>query len=102
MKVYTYSEARQRLASLLDQARREGQVRIRRRDGQTFVLRPVTTPRSPLDVPGVPARLSPGELEAILEESRRSADPIWRRRLPKARLQPTKARRSKNRRPNER
>jgi prevent-host-death family protein len=48
MKVYTYSEARQRLASLLDQARREGQVRIRRRDGQMFVLQPVTAPRSPL------------------------------------------------------
>lgn len=34
MKVRTYSEARQRLASLLDQSRREGKVQIRRRDGQ--------------------------------------------------------------------
>jgi antitoxin Phd len=102
MKVYTYSEARQRLASLLDQARREGQVQIRRRDGQMFVLQPVTTPCSPLDVAGVPAKLSPGELEAILEEGRRSADPIWRRTLPTARSQPMKARRLKNRRPNER
>jgi len=33
MKVYTYSEAGQRLASLLDEARRAGEVRIRRRDG---------------------------------------------------------------------
>jgi antitoxin Phd len=102
MKVYTYSEARQRLASLLDQARREGQVQIRRRDGQIFVLQPVTTTRSPLDVPGVPARLPSGELEAILEESRRSADPIRRRKLPNIHLQPTKARRPKNRRPTKR
>ena len=34
MKVYTYSEARQRLASVLDAAQRDGAVRIRRRDGQ--------------------------------------------------------------------
>ncbi len=40
MKVYTYSEARQRLASLLDEALREGEVRIKRRDGDEFVLTP--------------------------------------------------------------
>jgi hypothetical protein len=34
MNVYTYSEARQNLASLLDQAAREGEVRIQRKDGQ--------------------------------------------------------------------
>ena len=33
MKIYTYSEARQNLASVLDEARRKGGVRIRRRDG---------------------------------------------------------------------
>jgi len=33
MKIYTYSQARQQLASLLDQVVREGSVRIRRRDG---------------------------------------------------------------------
>ena len=31
MKEYTYSEARQRLAALLERARREGAVRIRRK-----------------------------------------------------------------------
>jgi prevent-host-death family protein len=41
MKTYTYTEARQKLAALLDQARREGRVQIRRRDGQLFVLQPV-------------------------------------------------------------
>jgi hypothetical protein len=92
MKVYTYSEARQRLASLLDQAGREGQVRIRRRDGRMFVLQPVTASRSPLDVAGVPARLPPGELQAILEESRRSADPHWRRERARRSGPPTRAR----------
>lgn len=41
MKVYTYSQARQKLAKLLDDASGEGQVQIKRRDGQTFVIKPV-------------------------------------------------------------
>ena len=52
MKVYTYSEARQRFASVLDAAQRDGAVRIRRRDGRTFVLQPEASTRSPLDVEG--------------------------------------------------
>jgi PHD/YefM family antitoxin component YafN of YafNO toxin-antitoxin module len=36
MKTYTYSQARQRLAALLDRARREGRVLIRRKDGEVF------------------------------------------------------------------
>jgi PHD/YefM family antitoxin component YafN of YafNO toxin-antitoxin module len=40
MRVYTYSEARRKLASLLEQAVKEGEVKIKRRDGQTFVIRP--------------------------------------------------------------
>jgi len=51
MKEYTFSEARQRLSSLLDRARKEGSVRIRRRDGQKFILQPDLQSRSPLDVP---------------------------------------------------
>ena len=73
MKTYTYSEARQRLAQLLDQARREGQVRIRRQDGSTFVLQPVTTADSPLDVPGVRSRLRRGELVELLHAERARA-----------------------------
>lgn len=37
MRVFTYSEARQRLAELLDLARSED-VQIRRRDGSVFVV----------------------------------------------------------------
>ena len=53
MKEYTYSEARQRLKAVLERARREGAVRIRRRDGSVFVLRPDVPRESPLDVPGL-------------------------------------------------
>ncbi|HMD97211.1 MAG TPA: type II toxin-antitoxin system prevent-host-death family antitoxin [Terriglobia bacterium] len=74
MTVYSYSEARQQLAELLDRARREGQVEIRRRDGQSFVVRPTESGGSPLDVPGVETSLSRGEVVALVRESRRSTE----------------------------
>ena len=48
MNVYAYSEARLNLASVLDEAERDGEVRITRRDGRTFSLRPALT-GSPFD-----------------------------------------------------
>jgi len=86
VKIYTYSEARQSLATLLDLARREGRVCIRRRDGQLFDLQPATEPESPLDVPAVKVRLRSGELERLVREGRRSADRLWRA----TRSQPTR------------
>ncbi len=70
MKVYTYSEARQRLATLLDEASTEGEVRIRRRDGSEFVLRPAERKRSPLDVPFVETGITRAEILDLLRESR--------------------------------
>lgn len=78
MRVYTYSEARQRLATLLEQSRREGQVQIRRRDGQLFVVQPAVGARSPLDVPAIAAKLKAGELTALLRESRETGYRFWR------------------------
>lgn len=77
MKTYTYSEARQRLASLLDRARKEGRVQIRRQDGSTFLLQPVAAESSPLDVEAIKTKLRPGELTALVRaERRRAADAI--------------------------
>lgn len=73
MKVYTYSEARQRLAALLDRARREGSVRIRRKDGQVFVLKPEMSGSSPLDVPCIDAELTREEVVASVRAGRRKA-----------------------------
>lgn len=70
MKVYTYSEARQKLAELLDDARREGQVQIKRRDGQTFIIKPAEEKESPLDVAGVTTGISLKELNEAVRESR--------------------------------
>ncbi len=74
MKVYTYSEARQQLAELLNRARREGQVEIRRRDGQVFVVRPTASGGSCLDVPGVNGELSREEIVELVRQSRRSTE----------------------------
>jgi hypothetical protein len=71
MKAYTYSEARQNLASLLEEARKEGAVRIRRRDGQSFVLTPESSSASPLDVEGVDLRMTRSEIVGFVRESRR-------------------------------
>ncbi len=71
MKEYTFSEARQRLASLLERARKEGAVRIRKRDGQKFILKPEKQSGSPLDVPGLNLGISREEILESIRSSRR-------------------------------
>jgi len=70
-KVYTYSQARQNLASLLDQATQEGEVRVRRKDGQIFVIRPETRTGSPLDVEGVDLGMTAAEIVQFIHGGRR-------------------------------
>ena len=71
MKTYKFSEARQNLAALLDEATSTGEVRISRRDGRSFVIRPAKTKRSPLDVPGIDTDLSGEEIVKTIRDSRR-------------------------------
>jgi hypothetical protein len=71
VRTYTFSQARQQLATLLDEASREGEVQIRRRDGRSFVVQPVVEARSPLDVPAVSTDLTTVEILALVRESRR-------------------------------
>ena len=70
MEVYTYSEARQNMAALLDKADRGERVRIRRKDGHLFELKAATERRSPLDVEGVDLGISTEEIVGIVRESR--------------------------------
>ena len=71
MTEYTFSEARQKLASILDKARREGSVRIRRRDGQVFVVKPERASQSPLDVSALDLQMERSEILDVIGESRR-------------------------------
>ena len=70
MKVYTYSEARQNLASLLDTAQRDGAVKIRRRDGRMYVLTPEPSGGSPMDVEAVDLGFTSREIVDIVREGR--------------------------------
>jgi hypothetical protein len=71
MNVYTYSEARQNLASLLDQAAREGEVWIRRKDGKTFVIKLQSTTKSPLEVESLNLDITTDEILGFIAEGRK-------------------------------
>lgn len=73
MQVYTYSEARQKFATVLQQAGATGRVLIRQRDGKTFALTPEHAAKSPLDVPSVKAQVTTAELVSIVREERERA-----------------------------
>jgi len=72
MIVYTYSEARQKLATVLDKARKEGEVRIKRKDGQIFIIKPQAQKDSPLNVVGIDLDLTSEEIVATIQEGRRA------------------------------
>ncbi|RLB24352.1 MAG: type II toxin-antitoxin system Phd/YefM family antitoxin [Deltaproteobacteria bacterium] len=70
MQVYTYSEARQKLAMVLKEAENKGKVIIRRKDGRTFALIPEKNAVSPLDVPSIKAKITTQEIVDIIREGR--------------------------------
>ena len=70
MTVFTFSEARQKFAAILERARREGAVRVKRRDGQVFIIRPDRSRHSPLDVPGIDTDLSAKEIVDVIRAMR--------------------------------
>ncbi len=70
MQIYTYSEARQKLAVVLREAESTGKVIIRRKDGRTFALVPETIASSPLDVPSIKAEVTTEEIVDIVRDGR--------------------------------
>jgi prevent-host-death family protein len=69
MKVYTYSEARQRFSEVLNIARTE-EVIIKRRGGETFAILYRKSSKSPFDVPGIKTKASTQDILAAIRESR--------------------------------
>lgn len=65
----TYLETQESLAVLLERAREKGEVRIKRNDGETFVLKPENK-RSALDVEGINLDVSTEEIVEIVREGR--------------------------------
>ncbi len=69
MKVYTYSEARQRLSDVLNIARTE-EVVIKRRGGETFSIVFKKSTKSPFDVPGIKTKATTKDILEAVKESR--------------------------------
>jgi hypothetical protein len=71
MTTYSYSEARERLSTLLERALIEGQVRLRSRDGRVFIIRPERPAKtSPFDVQSVKLPISTVDILDAIRESR--------------------------------
>lgn len=70
MHIYTYSEARQKLAAVLEQADKSGKVMIRRKDGRTYTLTPETLTSSPLDIPSIQTDITTDEIVRIIRKGR--------------------------------
>ena len=69
MKVFTYSQARQRLSKVLDTARKE-EVLITRRGGDTFQVTRRRAPKSPFDVPAIGTKATTRDILRAIRESR--------------------------------
>ena len=69
MKVYSYSQARQRLSEVLDTALNE-EVLIRRRGRETFSVVSKTVSTSPFDVPGIKTKATTQDIIDAVRESR--------------------------------
>ena len=70
MTIFTYSHARQNLASVLKTAAADGEVLIRRRDGLVFTLKPAVVRKSPLDVASVRCKTKLRDIISAVRESR--------------------------------
>jgi hypothetical protein len=69
MKIYTYTQAREHLATLLEEAKQD-EVIIRRRNGEQFSIALRSHGTSPFDVPSVRTRATTQDILEALRESR--------------------------------
>ncbi len=69
MKVYTYSEARQKFSTVLDLAKTE-EVVIKRRGGESFKIVYSKPSKSPFDVAGVKTKATTKDILDAVRESR--------------------------------
>ena len=79
MKVYSYSQARQKLTEVLNRSRSESVI-IRRRGGEAFHVSPQSPRGSPLDVRGVRTDATTSHIVSIIREIRRGPDRLTRPR----------------------
>jgi hypothetical protein len=70
MKIYTYSQAREKLSDILEESKKD-EVVIRRRKGDMFSIAPkAPSRRSPFDVPSLGKKITRKEILEAIRESR--------------------------------
>ena len=69
MKVYTYSESRQKLSKVLDLARREDVI-IKKRGGEIFAIVYKQSSSSPFDIKGVTTKAKTRDIMEAVKTSR--------------------------------
>lgn len=69
MKVFTYSQARQKLSTVLDAAKKE-RVVITRRGGDRFCLVREVSEDSPFDIPRIKTKATTNDILGAIKESR--------------------------------
>ena len=67
---YTFTQARQNFASVLNKANDDGEVMIQKKDGSSYIIKPFKRNISPLNVKGVNINISLAEIKDIIKESR--------------------------------
>ena len=72
--IYTTSQVQKQLSDLLKKALLDGQVQFKSKDGQIFVIRPVTSAKiskgSPLDVRSIKLPITTNDILQAVRESR--------------------------------
>ena len=70
MQSYSFSEARQNLATVLDVADKEGAIRINRKDGQAFILKPVPVSGFSLNIKAINVDITTDYIADIVRKGR--------------------------------
>jgi len=73
MKTYTYAEAREHFAEILDIAR-EHDVTIQRKEGEVFTIAFKKVARSPLAIPGIKTKATTKDIFQAIKDSRTRSD----------------------------
>ncbi|MBI5649551.1 MAG: type II toxin-antitoxin system Phd/YefM family antitoxin [Chloroflexi bacterium] len=72
MTIRTRTRARPTLDAVLERAARLGQLRVKNKRGQVFVIRPERKTKSALDVKGIDLNLGAAEIVQFVHEGRRT------------------------------
>ena len=70
MSIYTYSEANQNLSKLLDEAKENNEVIIKRENGELFVIRIISKKGMSYNLPDIDLGLTRDEIVSCIREVR--------------------------------